>query len=469
MSKRMNCQALRISLLSLATVAVAAAGASFARATEPAAAPQKGETFIIGTDAPLASVASFNVQLESINAVNTSTNTSVPLLSSPVTVDFARFNGLQTLLDINAVPVGTYNQIVVTLGTAQIGYLAVTAGTPPSIQTINATLTTNTVTKTLTYPLNVTTEEPVGIRMDFNLHKSIQVSNGQVTGAVTPVFAIGVVRPTAPEAFIDEFDTAVVSTDQGAQKFMVQGPHGRQWTIDVTGQTEWDGNANFSDLNTNTIVQISGTLARNTSTITADEITILSQTGFWAGGLATYVNPSSGAATSFDMYVRGLLPASGTGTTGVKLGEIATIGLTGKEKFFVRWNRNPLTEFVFNSSTMLPGQSISIGGPLTGAMNASDVSIRRVNLRDWGYVGKVVPGSVKLGKDTFQMKVSGFAGQLIPQTVTVFINGRTLFRFGCTGLRDLEGGDTVRVVGLLLKNPVTGKTVMVGHDVDFLQ
>jgi len=468
MSTRLNSSSLRISLLSLAALAIFAAGASFARAEDSAVAKTKGETFIIGTDAPLASVASFNVQIQSINAVNTSTNTSVPLLSSPATVDFARFNGLQTLLDINAVPVGTYNQIVVTLGAAQIGYLSVTAGAPPAIQTMDATLTTNTVTKTLVFPLDVTTTEPVGIRMDFNLHKSIQVTNGQITGMVTPVFQINVVRPTAPEAFIDEFDTAVISTDQGAQTFMVQGPHGRQWTIAVTGQTEWDGGAAFSDLNTNTIVQISGMLQRATSTITADEITILSGAGFWAGGLATYVTPSSGAAASFDMYVRGLLPASGTGATGAKLGQIATIGLTGKEKFYVRWNRNPLTEFVFNSSTLLPGQSISIGGPLTGAMNADNVAVKRVNLREWGYIGKVVPGSVKLGKDTFQMNVNGFAGQLIPQTVVVYITGRTRFRFGFTALHELEGGDSVRVVGLLMKNPVSGHTVMVAHCVDFV-
>jgi hypothetical protein len=463
MSMRMNRSSLHIGVVSLAALALAAANPSISRA-----ATSKGEAFVIGTDAPLASVASFNVEIESINAVDTATNTSTPLLSGPVSVDFARFNGLQTLLDINQVPVGTYNQIVVTLGTAQIGYLSVAAGAAPTIQTMVATLTTPTVTKTLESPLNVTAEEPIGIRLDFDLHKSIHVTNGQISATVDPVLDIGVVRPTAPEAFIDEFDTAVVSTDVTHQSFTVQGPHGRFWTIDVTGQTEWDGGANFSDLNTNTIVQISGTLDRATSTITADEITILSQTGFYAGGLATYVTPSSGTASSFDLYVRGLLPASGTGSTGVKLGQIATIDVTSSDKFFVRWNRNPLTEFVFNSSALLPGQSIAVGGTLAGAANADAVTVRRVNLRDWGYIGQVVPGSVKVGKGTFEMQVNGFAGQLIPETVTVYVTDRCLFRYGYTGLHELEGKDQVRVVGLLLKNPVTGKTVLVAHYVDAL-
>jgi hypothetical protein len=466
MSRRMNRNSLRIGLLSLAAFATLAAGASFTQAESPAATTPKGETFIVGTDAPLASVASFPVWIQSINAVDTATSASQPLLASPVQVDFARFNGLQTLLNIESVPVGTYNKIVVTLGTAQIGYLSVTAGAPPSIQTMPATLTNSTITKTLVFPLTVTAAEPIGVRMDFDLHKSIKVTNGQINGTVDPVMDISVVRPTAPGAFIDEFDTAVVTPNAGTQSFTVQGPHGRLWTIDVTGSTEWDGGSTFADLNVNTIVQISGTLDKATSTITADEISILSQTGFYAGGLATYVTQTKGSpASSFDLYVRGLLPASGTG---IALGQIATINLSGKEKFFVHWDRNPLTQFIFNADAILPGQSIAVGGPATGAVSESAVAVKRVNLRDWGYVGKVVKGSVKLGKDTFQMQVDGFAGQLIPQTVTVYVTGRTLFRFGYTGLHELEGGDQLRVVGLLLKSPVNGETVLVSHYVDFL-
>lgn len=468
MSTRMNCKSLRFSLLSLSVVAVSMVSSGIAFAADPATVSKTGETFVIGTDAPLASVAAFPVWIESINAVDTTNNTNQALLSSPTLVDFARFNGLQTLLNIQSIPVGTYNEIVVTLGTAQIGYLSLTPGAAPTIQTMPATLTTNLVTKTLKIPLVVTTAEPVGIRMDFDLHKSIQVVNGQISGMVDPQFEINAITPLAPGAFIDEFDTAVVTPDAGSQTFTVQGPHGHTWTIAVTPNTEWDGGAAFADLNPNTIVQISGTLERATSAITADEITILSQTGFYAGGLATYVTPSTGAASSFQMYVRGLLPASGTGTTGVTLGQIATVDLSSTTKYFVRWNRNPLTQFVFNPSSLLAGQSIAIGGPLSGATNSDAVTIKRVNLRDWGYIGKVVKGSVKVGKDTFQMQVDGFAGQLIPQTITVYLTDRSVFRYGYTGIHELEGGDLVRVVGLLLNDSTKGETVLVGHYVDYL-
>jgi hypothetical protein len=464
----MNRNSLRIGLASLTAAALLAASSGICRA----ATPKKGETFVIGTDAPLASVASFSVQIASINAVNTSTGASEPLLGSPEIVDFARFNGLQTLLDINSVPVGTYNQIVITIAQPNLGYLVTSAGNPPAIRYMTPTLTTTTVTKTLEHDLTVTTEEPVGIRMDFDLHKSILVSDGQITGTVDPTFNIGVVGPDAPGAYIDEFDTAVISTDPGSESFMVQGPHGRFWTIDTNGQTEWDGGATFGELNTNTIVQISGTLDRATSTITADEVTILSQNGFYAAGQNTYVTPTSGAASSFDLYVRALLPANGTGANGVKLGQIATIDLNGTEKYYVRWSGTRLPESIstlfFNSKALLAGQSIAIGGPATGAANATDVTVKRVTLRNWGYIGTVVKDSVNVGKDTFQMKVDGFAGQLIPQTVTVYLTGRTEFRYGYTGIHEISGGDSVRVVGLLIKNPVNGDAILVGKYVDAL-
>ena len=137
---------------------------------------------------------------------------------------------------------------------------------------------------------------------------------------MTPTFNVNAVNNSDPGAYIDEFEAAVVSTDAGAQSFAIQGPHGRQFTVNVNGQTEWDGGAVFSDLTSSSIVQISGTLDRADATIDADEVAILSQDGFYAGGQVTYVHPSTGPATTFDLYVRGLLPT----TTELSLGQIAT-------------------------------------------------------------------------------------------------------------------------------------------------
>jgi len=378
-------------LLSLAVASLFAAGCG-SSLTNTVTGGVSGPAFVIGTDAPLASVTSFAVQVKSITATDAN-GKSVALLSGSPTVDFARFNGLQTLLDMNSVPVGSYTSISIALGPATIGYLSTTAGAAPTIQSMAATLTTSTINITLPAPLIIAQSQPVGLHMDFNLRKSIQLdSSGQITGQVTPTFAIHAVGINDADAYIDEFVAAVVNVNTTAQSFVVQGPHGRQFTINVTGNTEWDNGDSISQLSTSSIVQISGSLDRADATANADEVAILSQEGFFADGQITYVKPATGAATNFDLFVRGLLPT----TTGLSLGQIGHVNLTGQERFFIYRMHNPLTQFLFNSSGLLPGQSVAVGGPASGAANAQAVTINRVALRQWGFNGTVVPASINL-------------------------------------------------------------------------
>lgn len=447
--------------IAIASFLVAGCGSSVTSNSSNNSQSSTGASFVVGTDAPMASVVSFSVQV-SITATDASGNT-VQLTSGSPTVDFARFNGLQTLIDMNDVAAGTYGNVSITLSNGTIGYLD-TSTAEPTIQTMTANISPATVQYTLANPMVVAEGgAPVGLHMDFDLRKSIGVTNGQINGDVNPTFTVNGVNNNDKGAYIDEFDAAVVGTP-GTQSFSIQGPHGRQFTVNVNGNTEWDGGATISELNANSIVQISGTLDRADATIDADEVAILSQDGFYAAGQVTYVNPSSGPASSFDLYVRGVLPK----TTGVTLGQLATVDLTGNEEYSIYWMHGPLAQFLFNQSGILPGQHIAVGGPASGAANAGSVSVNRVTLRHWGFNGTVVPGSVNSGNDSFQMQVNGFAGLLIPQTVTVYIAGNCEFRDGFSQLSDVSSATNVRVVGLLLKNPVNGNTVLVGHYVDDL-
>ncbi|MGD0094852.1 MAG: DUF4382 domain-containing protein [Terracidiphilus sp.] len=471
---------LPIALISLAAAALTIAGCS-GSSTTSITNPQTvtGSSFVVGTDAPMASVTSFTVPIEGLCGVTTDPTTNVsqcvPLISGTPNVDFARFNGLQTLLDMNDIQVGTYTQIQVTLGAATIGYLDMTQ-TPPAIETEQASYasscsstTSCTYTATLATPLVVTqSSAPVGLRVDFDLRKSIGVDgNGNITGTVTPTFDIGVVKNSDSGGYIDTLIASVVSVNTTGQSFVVEGPHGRQFTINVSGTTQWENGDTLSSLVAgSSIVEVSGTLDRVDATLDADDVAILSQDGFYAGGQVTYVTPATGTATSFDLYVRGLLPTS----TGLTLGQIATVNLSNNPKFFIRWTHNPLTELLFNSGTMMPGQHVAVGGPASGAQSASDVTVNRVVLRDWGFNGTVVAPSTAVSaagvNGAFQMQINGFAGVLVPQTVTVYIVPECAWRNGLTAMSDLKANENVRVVGLLLN--VNGKPVLVGHYVDEL-
>lgn len=455
----------RLAILFLSTAVLTAAGCSSSTTstgTNPIQPAQTGPSFVVGTDAPMASVVSFAVQLESIDAIDSDGN-SVPLVSGKPTVDFARYNGLQTLLDMNDVKAGTYNSVVITLGAGTLSYLNTTGGGPATIQTMNVTYSPSSmVTIDLNNPFTVVNGgSPVGLRVDFDLAQSIQVDQrGAITGTVDPTFHVRAVTNSDGGAYIDSFVAAVVSV--GTQSFVVQGPHGENFTIDVNGKTEWDGDASLSTLNTSSIVELSGLLDRADQTLDADEVAVLTDSGFYARGQITYVTPASGPASSFDLYVRGLLPTD----TGLTLGQIANVQLNGNEKYYIYWMHNQFTSFLFNSSALVAGQDVSVGGPATGASNPGDVTVKRIHLRNWGFNGTIVANSLDPNNGTFKMQIKGFAGVLIPETVTVYLGPACDFRYGLGGFSDLGSATEIRVVGLLLENSVNGNVVLLARHVD---
>ena len=434
---------------------------------------QSGTVFVNGTDAPLPSVLSFQVDITGMT-VSDGTNPPVSILSGTQTVDFARLNGLHTLLDLNTIPAGTYSTVNVTLANPQIGYLNVTSPettppTRPTITTLNGTttpavtLTQSMVSINLSNPLVVNSGDIIGLSFDFDLRQSIQVDqNGQFTGVVNPTLDLKAITPSDSDAYVDEFVAGVISTNASGNSFVIQGPHGHQFTVNVNDQTEWENGESISNLTSTSIVEISGTLDRTSAAFLADTVGIVSQDQFYAGGLITFVDPATGAANDFDLYVRSTLPSG----TGFHSGQISTISLSGNENYFIYWWHNKFTNMFFNSSLLVPGQHVSVGGPFSNGA----VTVKRVVLRHEGHTGTWVVGSTNVGASTFQFNSNGLAGVLFNGPVTVYCTPFTVFRGGLTGLGDLNGmaGINLRVVGLVLKDPISGQPVFVAHAVEKL-
>jgi len=368
----------------------------------------------------------------------------------------------------------------VTLANPQIGYLNVTnpqtnPPTPPTINKLDGTtnppavLTQSSAMIQLANPLVVTPGAIIGLGFDFNLRKSLAVDgNGQITGQVTPTLSLKAITPSDADAYIDEFIAGVMTIDATGNTFTIQGPHGHTFTVNVNSETEWEGGESIADLTNTTIVAISGTLDRTSSAFLADTVAILSQDSFFAGGLITFVNPPVNTAQSFDLYVRDVLP-SGTGFTS---GQISTIDLTGNEKYLIYWMHNQFVNpkwgsLFFNSALLVPGQHVSIGGPFSNGT----VTVKRVVLRHEGHTGTLQPNTVNIGASTFQFNSNGLAGVLFNGPVTVYVTPFTRFGGGLTGLSDLSSNPTftLRVIGLVLKDPISGQPVFVAREVDELQ
>ncbi len=438
-------------------------GASNSGGTTP---QEQASIYTVGTDAPLPSVISCEVTVSGITLNNGTTNVSV--LSQPQIVDFAQLSGLHQLLDLSAVPTGTYTAATITIASPVIGYIN-TTNNPPTVSTINGTLSQSSVTVNFAQPVVVSNADLFGLRMEFDLRQSLQTDgNGQVTGVVNPVFEVALLNSMDSQVSIDDFHGGVVGVT-GGNTFTIQGPHGRQWMVTTDDSTVLDDpNTPVNSFTTDTIVEVSGTLDPVTHSIDASEVEVVSNDDFFMGGLFTSIRPPSGPATAADLYVRELLPA----VNGVSDGQIETLTLNGSEKYMIEHINLPLTTLLFNNSELAAGQRVGIGGELTTTNGTSTLTVHRVVLRRQGQAGSWVPGSTVIqngNAGTFQLNDDWTAGVLLPNPLTVFTTNDTNF-INLSGLSALQGMQpiSIRVVGFILINQATGQPVMVARSVEEL-
>jgi len=69
-----------------------------------------------------------------------------------------------------------------------------------------------------------------------------------------------------------------------------------------------------------------------------------------------------------------------------------------------------------------------------------------------------------LGQGFFKMNVTGFAGQVIPSPILVYLGADCDYRYGNSSSSDITDNAQIRVVGLLLK--LNGQVVLVARHID---
>lgn len=451
----------------LALFALSSCGGGASTGTTPPS-QQMGSMFTIGTDSPtLPSVVSVQVQITSITL--TDGTTTVNLLNGPQIVDFAKLNGLRSLLDLEDVPAGTYNSANITVGTVTIQYLDTTQS-PPALTTIDATVSPMTVTQALKTPLALNDADLVGFFMDLDLRQSIQTdSSGNITGNFTPTFDVKGLSVDDADAQIDCFDAGVVSVNPAGNQFVIQGPRGRHYTVDTDSTTNFDSNETPLSFDTNTIVEVSGVLNRVTRDIDASEVEVVSTDHFFIEGLDTFVQSSNGQASGINLYARAELPD----LAAFPLGQIDTIPLTGNEKYTIADLHVPLLSLLFGPSSQLAGQRVLFGGKLDNTTTPPSVVVHRVVLERQGQRGQWVVGSTNIqngNSGTFSLNDNYLAGVLLPQPLTVMSTNFTRY-INLGGLSALSGSQPIhlRVVGFILINPAANNTpVMVARAVEAL-
>lgn len=435
--------------------------------------PQAGAVFVTGEDAPLPSVVSLNLTINSITL--TGASNSPQLVSSPITVDFARLVGLRAPLAFNAVPPDTYTKATFVLSSPVINFLS--AVNPPQVSTLNGTFTNPTSTNPQTTSVVVTFPTPMvvgasglaGMHTEFDIRQSLAVDGtGQITGVINPVMFIEAVTATNPEGQITDLTGTIVSVNVPANSFVMQGPFGHQFTIDVDGSTDYNSGFTLATLPTSGgFVSLQGTVQIDGSILASDVEFITTDAAFISGRILA-LNPTSGPVQTVTLWV-----GETVGTSGL-IDTVQTLDVSAVSNYAICFFNNSWfsPNNLFGNSSMLVGQRIFIGG----TFSSSTFTPSFISLRRQGVYGLTVPGSVIVtsgNAGNFQLLNTGLLGLSLGGPLTVNTGAGTVFFQGnsntlsLTDLQTASATVSVPVVarGLVLKDSVSGDPVLWAHRV----
>jgi hypothetical protein len=441
-----------LSIVISAAFAALSCGGSSNMSQTTSTLPGSGQLALVGTDAPICGVASFDVTITSAALTPQGGGAPVSVIdsSNPVTVDFASLMGFNTLLNLSSVPAGTYSQITFTF--MPNASLTVFNGNPPAPATINATLTQTTVTVNINPALQVTASGSSGLTLDFRLFQSIQVdSTGQITGQVDPSIRVTptVITSVSSLGDIDDLQgivesvTTTSSNSNFTGSFTMRVRSTRTFQINVTSNTKFEGVSGLSALTQGLFVEVDAKVDQNGNIVAKDvesEAETDSTTAAFVGPILSVTADSTGNATQLTMFVRAEHPdVSST----IPLRSTVTVNLSTDTEFKIATFGEDLSSFLFNASAIARGQHVVVHGPFTGGTNPS-VTANMIVLRPQPVLGNALasPAPV-IGDDG---KTGGYYLQpcnplFQNQTINIATFGTTFFN----GLTDLNSLDTTSV------------------------
>lgn len=453
-----------LGFLSVSVWLTSCSGNSSQMGQTASAQPQGAMIFVTGGDAPLPSVLSFKITLNTL-ALSDGTNT-VQVLTQPTTIEFSQLLALRTLVALNSVAPGTYKSVSATLASPVISFLDLST-TPASVGMINGTLTSSTVNVTFKSPLTIDKSGLAGLNFHFDLRNSLQIdANGQLTGVVSPHVGIRPLRIDDDDAEIDELRGSLVSVNTSGNSFVLQRANGRDFTVDVNSQTQFEGVSGLSALTSPAILEISGK-AQADGSILADHVEMETTSRAFLSGIVLNATPTTGAATSMTLLVRDEIPV----LSGITAGLPATVKIAPSTEFDIARFRLPVSSMLFSASSLVLGQDVGVGGAVDTTTTPASFMTQRIVLHPQGFQGKLNPNSVSVqsgNNGSFQLVTNGFFGFLFNAPLKVMTTDATRFRGinGLSGLNSVTGN--LEVAGLLLRdssgNPVLVARVVQGEE-----
>jgi hypothetical protein len=455
--------------LALLTVAFWTTGCGSSTTTTPTT-DTAGVTIFVG-DSPACNILSYRVAVTDMTLLpegggkygHIFTNTG----GAFVYVNFAELQDMTTILHSGTIPVGTFNQAVISFGPAQFTVFDPMRNPPSNL--VIPIFSDTTKTFNIQPPLTATKGGIYGLRVDLDVRHSVGVdAQGNLTGDVPPALTVSTVTPTLADGFgrLQDMRGFVLSVTNGSKLTQFIGTLNVQIlsgsggvpvaAVNVSQDTQINGepatSSTVAGILGGSFVEVDGYVNAQgflvARSIEVEDQEDVSQNRLGAiGRITSITTDAAGNATQFTLFVSDEQPeaAAVLGTA-----SFATVNVSATTKF---QNASRATNFAmlpFDGTSLQIGQEVVVHGPVTkGVGNVSEISADSIYLIPQTHHGSFA-SAVQIGSDdttgAFYMKPCGAIFQGLP--ILVLTNSDTAF-VNVTGLSGLTPQPELAVKGLL--------------------
>jgi hypothetical protein len=469
-----------------------------------------GSTLVFLKDAPFCDVLSFRANIGGLSLRSTSSGTGAPILSTATTsipINFTLLRDFSTLLALSgSIGANVYDKANITISSPTIIVYDPTHN--PPFRGLLSTLTTGTavISADITPPLTISNGHISALQIDLDVLRSLQTdSTGQLTGAVTPTFAVsplsadsstksfltmddlfGFVRSVSNTAFNSGGNSFTGSLSLQTLSSPILGVGGPALSVSLTSATQIcappeTSNAPCTPQALNTL--LTGSFAevdatadssgniQGTTVLVEDQEDVTSHKLAFVGTVLGTTQDAGGNVTQLQLFVRDEEPNA---DTTVPLDQMVFVNLSPATLYE---SSSPSTNFAnldFGPTAFVPGQEIVVHGVYTvppvppgGATRPPpQVAADKVYVKPDAYQGSF--GSlVMAGSDdrtgAFSLAPCGKIFKSVP--IMVFTGPTTSF-VNVAGLSGLTPQPTLLVKGLLFyesqATTIEGVSVPVG-------
>src|SRR5262249_41970572 len=155
--------------------------------------------------------------------------------------------------------------------------------------------------------------------------------------------------------------------------FLLQRIGGRQITIDVNSSTVYSGGFTLATLPNPSVIEVDGHVEAN-GNVLADKVEVVTTERAFVSGRIVAVDPANRPAQQVTLLIGEELPD----IPGAPVGTPVTFDVSQVNNYSIRLLDNWFSNFLFNSSTLVVGQRIAIGGTINNnAFVPSHIVLRR--------------------------------------------------------------------------------------------